>query len=165
MAGALIGQTLNDLNLKIESWNVTSENFETWLSLQKALDALTKDNRYEILVWTCRYHAQLHTGGLVQDNYKFGMDIIKNNISVLLEHNPKNIKRLILIRIGYARKLPYPNDSKAKLPKNIDTDIVSIYSGIINVDLHKALNPSGEMLGHIHSWFEFHEANEKMMHI
>ena len=79
MAGALIGQTLNDLNLKIESWNVTSENFETWLSLQKALDALTKDNRYEILVWTCRYHAQLHTGGLVQDNYKFGMDIIKNN--------------------------------------------------------------------------------------
>ena len=154
MAGALIGKTLNDLGLTITEWNVTSENFELWLSLQKALDALTSDDRYDLVVWTCKYYAHLHTGGLEQNKFSSGMDIIKNDVSVSLEHNSKNGKRLILIRKGYARELPSPSETREETRENRN-DIVCKYSGIKNVDIKRIYLEQG-MQGYIHDWFKFY---------
>ena len=157
MAVAVFGQAMTDLNLVVDRWNVTSRNFETWMALQKAVDALAVDDRYEVLVWTCRHRARLHSGGLVEVPYQLGMDIIKNNVAVVLERNPKNGKRCIFIRIGYARELPSPATEKKKSPKNRHLYLVENHGSMDNIDRRTA---EGEMLEYIHSWFEFQETGK-----
>jgi len=84
---------------------VTTRNYESWLSMKKALDNLSRDKRYEIYICDGASFKEAHTRGLRE--YCRDDDIIKKG-NISLEWGIDGKTRVILCQYRYGKTVQSP---------------------------------------------------------